>query len=340
MLDRTDVVLVDECVRYGLVERLERKTQDCWLQAVFRFWIRYFGPMSFLVSDQESAMLSDLVGKACEKFGIEREFGGSGGHTGAPIAERRIQLVRIGALKLWDTVVRTGLTVTQDMCVEETAMCLNLTLVYGGVTPCQGLLGYTPRDMYDPDNRTVCAAAGAMETAPDAIECGIRLRMAAKEAILQSVVEDRIATANNTKIQQYSSDQVARLTEGAKCDIWRLPDNKDDPGWRGPADLIKKYIDDSKCVVVWRGHPMLLPLRHVRPTIGFVWFFLTTAYEIYNVVSTAVENMMTLIDFAIGGQTTTMGKLYKRDESMFVYVPEDLQESPHEFGLYVRKFQV
>ena len=81
IFDKTFIILVDECIRWCLVEELSRKAADEWLSVVFRSWIRYFGPMVDLVTDQEGAITSDLVGKGCEKFGITRDFGGSQGHT-------------------------------------------------------------------------------------------------------------------------------------------------------------------------------------------------------------------------------------------------------------------
>ena len=56
------------------------------------------------------------------------------------------------------------------------------------------------------------------ELKPEAAVAAFRLRPEAKECILQSMVED-----------------CAKLVDGARVDLWREPDSKDDPGWRGPA---------------------------------------------------------------------------------------------------------
>eukprot|EP00959_Pyramimonas_sp_CCMP1952_P231899 4846311-Pyramimonas_sp.AAC.1 len=150
-------------------------------------------------------------------------------------------------------------------------MSTNSMLSYSGHAPNQGLLGYQPRELYDPEVKTISAAAGALETAPDAIEVAIRLRMMAKEAIPQSFVEDRLAVAQNTKMQKFKLEGRAKIIDGAKADLWREPDSKDDPGWRGPCEVIKVYQDGSKAVVDWRGHIMLVPIRHLHPHVGFEW---------------------------------------------------------------------
>ena len=56
--DMTFVVFVDECIRYALTAQLHRKTADEWMTTAFDLWIKYFGPMWFLVSDQEGAVTS------------------------------------------------------------------------------------------------------------------------------------------------------------------------------------------------------------------------------------------------------------------------------------------
>ena len=194
---------MDECFRYVAVELLERRTADCWMKAVFGCWIRYFGPPRVLVTDQEGAITSDLVGKCCERFGINRDFGGSQGHTAAPMAERRIEIVRIGAAKLWQQVRKQGMPISKEQCVVETAMSTNLMLTYGGCTPTQAVFGFTPRELYEPENPGLSAASSATDAAPDAMEAALRSRLEAKDCILQSVVEDRLARAANTRVQQH-----------------------------------------------------------------------------------------------------------------------------------------
>ena len=53
------------------------------------------------MSDQEGAVISDLLSRTCGAFSIARSLAGSGGHTKAGLAERRQGIVKLGALKLW-----------------------------------------------------------------------------------------------------------------------------------------------------------------------------------------------------------------------------------------------
>ena len=60
----TFVILVDECIRYCICEELPDRTASAWIKDAFHSWIKYFGPMYILASDQEGALISDLVGTA------------------------------------------------------------------------------------------------------------------------------------------------------------------------------------------------------------------------------------------------------------------------------------
>ena len=192
-------------------------------------------------------------------------------------------------------------------------MMINQTVSYGGVTPASALTGTPPRELYDHENPGLAAQLGAIESVPDAVETSIRLRMAAKDAINQSIVEDRIAKAHNTRVQQPRPEDAARLTEGAKIDLWREPDSKDDPGWRGPADLVKNYAPDNKAIVVWRGYPMLVPLRHIRPHVGFVWL-LTKEPTIYATeLASPVASLMDKVAL-VPGKPIIDGRVYNEAE--------------------------
>ena len=89
---------------------------------------------------------------------------------------------------------------------------------------------------------------------------------------------------------------ASRLTPDSRIDLWREPDSKDDPGWRGPATMIKSYPESNKFIVTWRGYPMLVPLRHVRPHMGFVWFFMNIASMIYSAIADVVSRVMLFVE--------------------------------------------
>ena len=99
------------------------------------FWVRYFGPMLILVSDQEGAAVSDLVSRFCDRYNITRSFAGTDDHTLTGLAERFIFIVRTASLKTWNDVRKQGLQISQDECVSEAAMCTNMVITHGDRCP-------------------------------------------------------------------------------------------------------------------------------------------------------------------------------------------------------------
>ena len=149
IFDLTFLIMVDECIRWCITAPLVDKTAATLLRAVFDSWIQYFGPMLVIAFDQEGGITSEMCSVMCEKFCITRDLGGSQGHGGAPVAERRLAIVKLAALKCKRSIAAQGYDVTDAMLVQECAMVTNHTLVYNGVTPAQALTGSQPRELYD-----------------------------------------------------------------------------------------------------------------------------------------------------------------------------------------------
>eukprot|EP00959_Pyramimonas_sp_CCMP1952_P035840 750312-Pyramimonas_sp.AAC.1 len=74
IFEKTFIVCVAECILWRLVEGLSGKTADEWITFVFRISIAYFGQIAFLVTDQQGAITSDLVGMCCVKVNIALDF--------------------------------------------------------------------------------------------------------------------------------------------------------------------------------------------------------------------------------------------------------------------------
>jgi len=340
---RTYVIFVDECIHWALSSFCPSKTADDWYRVFVTDWCRYFGPPRCLVSDQEGAVVSDLLSRACEAFDIDRDLAGSEGHTKTGLAERRLGVIKLGALKLWQQTQRQNLKLSQDECVMEAAMATNSVMVYNAATPNQALIGYEPRDLFSMENKNLSATSGSVASRPDYLESSMRARLLAKEAIVQAIIEHRIAEAANSKHQQYDPQQLEKMEDGQKVDLWREPEDKSTSGWRGPAETLRLYRKHGKAVIMWKGFPMLVPLRHIRPHIGFVWMLSVIdqncdescvlprrpdQFEIEN--QKLVNGIMELVENFIPGQVFTYGLVWNRTTERFILVPADLDTNPPE----------
>ena len=80
-------------------------------------------------------------------------------------------------------------------------MAQNLLLEYNGGTPQSALTGQYQRGWYTPDTETVGSITGALEQRPDSIETALRIRLLAKQAIMQGIIQERLARA--ASMRQY-----------------------------------------------------------------------------------------------------------------------------------------
>ena len=96
----------------------------------------------------------------------------------------------------------------------------NFQLEYGGFTPSQGVIGHNPRGLYEAGTQSITAYSGAAETTPDFFEKYIRMRLLAKVAIQQAIIEQRISDANNSAPMKVD---ISKLRPGQDLvDLYRV----------------------------------------------------------------------------------------------------------------------
>jgi hypothetical protein len=153
----------------------------------------------------------------------------------------------------------------------------------------------------------------------------IRARLYTKECIIQAVIENRIAEAANTKFQQYDPTALELADAGHKTELWREPEDKSLQGRRGPAETLRLYRDQGKAIILWKGFPMLVPTRHIRPHIGFTWLLDDPTRDLFQVGdSKLVHSIMELVEESVVGQILIYGKLWDTVHVRYYLVPPDL----------------
>ena len=97
------MIILDEATRYKVSSMLRDKTGHSILRCLLMDWMRYFGPMRTLVSDQEGGLRSDESGARLEKLSVQRRMKGSDQrqeHTGTGLVERHVALQKLTMLKM------------------------------------------------------------------------------------------------------------------------------------------------------------------------------------------------------------------------------------------------
>ena len=248
---------------------LPNKQASSLLQALMSQWIRVWGPMHTLCSDQEGGLSSSEATVFCERLGITRTFVGTSAYHSKGLVERHIALTKHSMMILKSTSTKEGLHLSYDDLIHEVTMSQNMLLEKGGVTPQTAVTGINPREFWQMDNEQLQAHTGALDVKADFAEQAIRGRLLAKQAILEAVVGERLAIARRTKQQKHD---LSLLIAGMAIDIYRQPHRKDDFGWHGPAELVSVNRHSGTAIVVHQGQPLILPLNHIRKHVALDYF--------------------------------------------------------------------
>ena len=258
--DEPFMMLIDECIRYKVSDHLENKTTLTLLKTILDKWIRYFGPMTNLLTDQEGGLMSTEATIFFDRFRINRLLTGTDASFSKGVVERHIGLQKHGMLLLKRELNKAGIVITHGELTHEISMAQNLLLDYNGGTAQSALTGQNSH-FWDADSDVLQSTASATSGSPDYAEIAIRTRLISKQCILQSIIEDRIARAQNMKQYKHT---LEFLLPGTICDVYRKPNRKDEYGWHGPCELVSIQRAAGSCIIVHNGVPLIVALSHVR----------------------------------------------------------------------------
>ena len=76
--------------------------------------------------------------------------------------------------------------------------------------------------------------------------------------------------------------------------------------------------------------PIMIPIRHMRPHIGFTWFLSTSASLVFSAgsdVALTVAKLMDMINMTSLGLVVAYGLIWQEHLSQFSLVPSDLREN-------------
>ena len=127
--------------------------------------------------------------------------------------------------------------------------------------------------------------------------------------------------ANRTRPQQVDLTEVA---VGMPVDIYRTPERKDVPGWRGPAVVMDVDKEANNVSVKWQGRILGIPLRHVRKHIGFVIAFIalfSNYYVGFACPNLQHDNQVYTYNVQVTYQDTFDNMTAQSDQDYFNHVP-------------------
>eukprot|EP00435_Cladocopium_sp_Y103_P061866 s1483_g23.t1 len=230
--DELFMLVIDEATRYKVAAKCPGRYLRDLLNTLMTSWIRYFGPMRVIVTDQESSFMTVAAGDEFQRLSIERRPAGTTSgrqgqrHTTTGLVEKHVDLIKLTMLKIQAEAGRWGFEVGGFLDPEEAQ--------YGSIE----------------------------EGAPEStFERSLRLRQIALQAAQASILESRIARASRSRPHRL---QVEDLIPGTTAvEIYR--EDGSGQGWRGPAAILKIEEEAGNAMVDFQGKPYLLGLRHIRP---------------------------------------------------------------------------
>jgi hypothetical protein len=141
------------------------------------------------------------------------------------------------------------------------------------------------------------------------------------QAVQQAIVEDRIAKAQNTRPHQLDLSELVAGTTVVEI----LRPTPGDPGWRGPAELLKIDAENGTAIVEHQGIPYKVSLRHVRKAQSSIMYtFEHTCYEQFRWLMTAVNNCLPCKCYLHGATLHYNSEL---QEYGWRYVPPELEQT-------------
>ena len=234
------LLVVDEATRYKVATLCQGRELQHIFSALMRGWMRYFGPMRTLVSDQETSLMSVEAGSECQRLGITRQPAGTTTgaqgkqHSTTGLVEKHIDLTKLTMSKLKAEAERWGIEIEKEELAAEAAMAQNLTISYGGYSPTTMVFGVLPRGYLDPEGE-IYGDEGQLNPTESTFERSLRLRQIALQASQAAILESRIARANRSRPQRLALEDIKPGT--TKVEIFR--DDGQGHGWRGPGTVLQ-----------------------------------------------------------------------------------------------------
>ena len=265
------LIFMDSAIRWKTGVHVSGRSSAEFLRSFHQNWLRLFGPPDLLLGDQEGCFTSSEVSTFCERLGIGRAFVGKDSFFSKGLVERHIALVKSTMLKLNEAAKRHGLTIDYDNLIQESCMSQNLLLEYNGFNPQAALTGQQAKDMWNLDSTNLQSTAGATERNPDYAEKIIRTRLLAKQCLIQSVIEERLAIATKMKQQKHP---LELLLPGMMVDVYRHHPyvRQDQLGWHGPAEVLSVQSLTGAVIVSLQGQPLTVAISSVRRHIAADFF--------------------------------------------------------------------
>ena len=265
--------IIDEATRYSQARFLTNMNEETVMDALSELWVRTFGPMETLVSDQEAGLKGDYCATTLSRWGTQRLLLPEGRH--AAIVERHHAVLRSTYHKIRDQASEDGIKVTADVMLAEAVFAHNVLTSVKGFSPHEAVLGRTP-----PIFKLDADTHEEQDDGTTDLDRTQRVREYAVTSMVRALAEDRVRRALKSRTREAAAE--INYKAGDLVDFYRTPTGKVLPGWKGPAQVVDvtSLESDGIAHVKWQGRVLSVRAGDLRPHLVLpVWLLReTTVY--------------------------------------------------------------
>ena len=259
--------LIDESIRWTTTSLLADRQASTIIKAITTVWLKIFGPMQCLVSDQEGGLAGEESAIWAERWKISLRLKAKGQHAVA--VERHHSILRDALHRMLAQARSEKLLVDFEDVLSEATYAKNVMLSINGTSPYVALFGRFPQILGEFEAQGQSAITDGEGGIRGASRHSVRLREIAIANIAESQASQRLKQAERS--QSRLTGELLDLRCGELVDIFRQPQNKDLTGWRGPASIVDvTTIPHGHISVRWGGRTMSVRLQDMRRSVLFI----------------------------------------------------------------------
>ena len=233
-------------------------------------WISIHGaPQEFLMDGEAGIAVSKNAKQYFDQWTTKLTIRSTGKHC--HFIEKRGDLLKTQLRKMDTQCKSEGIFVPFSRLLAEAVFAGNALISINSTTPYNAVYGRVPSILPDINHVSVTTTRDA----PEIIRHANRLREISVSRMVEATAEQRIQRAMNTRTQS-AAQELFDLND--QVDFYRTPDNKDLPGWNGPA-RITDITDASRGIILvdYRGRQLTCDPQNLRQHLAFLTFFFSMA---------------------------------------------------------------
>ena len=137
-----------------------------------------------------------------------------------------------------------------------------------------------------------------------------RVREIAAMNIIESTAQARLSRAFRTHAR--GAIELREYQPQEKVDIWFEPTQKDQSGWRGPAEVLSANSREGNYSVRLQGRTLIRTPQEVRPHIAFFIYMMT----FFEAVSADLEFILDVVENLKSNSTTIYGVILSNKDGI------------------------